>query len=78
MIIVRLGALIAVGDVPLTALLAWNPLTFIVESYRHLLLGHSTASTLEYGIPSVIITFIIFLFGLVLYNKTQRSYVDYV
>ena len=59
-------------------LLAWNPLTFIVESYRHLLLGHSTASTLEYGIPSVIITFIIFLFGLVLYNKTQRSYVDYV
>jgi lipopolysaccharide transport system permease protein len=59
-------------------LLASNPLTFIVESYRSLLLGHSTACTLEYAIPSIIITLLIFLIGLVLYSKIQRNYVDYV
>jgi lipopolysaccharide transport system permease protein len=56
----------------------WNPLTFIVETYRELLLGHSTASTLECALPSVTITLIVFVFGLILYNNTQRTYVDYV
>ncbi|MEC9123532.1 MAG: ABC transporter permease [Verrucomicrobiota bacterium] len=58
--------------------LAWNPLTFIVESFRNLLLGHSTASTLEYAIPSILSTLVIFVLGLIIYNKTQRTYVDYV
>jgi lipopolysaccharide transport system permease protein len=57
--------------------IAWNPLVFIIESYRHILLGYSTASTLEFGIPSVALTLVVFLTGLVLYNKTQRTYVDY-
>lgn len=57
--------------------IAWNPLVFIIESYRHILLGYSTASTLEFGILSVALTLVVFLTGLVLYNKTQRTYVDY-
>ena len=57
--------------------MAWNPLVFIIESYRHILLGHSTASTLEFAIPSVALTLVVFLTGLLLYNKTQRTYVDY-
>jgi lipopolysaccharide transport system permease protein len=59
------------------AFMAWNPLVFIIESYRQILLGHSTASTLEFALPSVALTLIVFLTGLILYNKTQRTYVDY-
>ena len=58
--------------------LAYNPLTFIVESYRYLLLGHATGCTLQFAIPSVISTCVLFFIGLILYNKVQRTYVDYV
>ena len=58
--------------------LAYNPLTFIIESYRYLLLGHSTGCTRQFAIPSVLMTCVIFFIGLILYNKIQRSYVDYV
>ena len=58
--------------------LAYNPLTFIVESYRFLLLGHSTGCTLQFAIPSIIITLSVFFFGCILYNHTQRTYVDFV
>ena len=58
--------------------MAWNPLVFIIESYRKILLGHSTASTLEFALPSVGLTVVVFFIGLILYNKTQRTYVDYV
>ena len=60
------------------AFMAWNPLVFIIESYRKILLGHSTASTLEFALPSVGLTIVVFFIGLILYNKTQRTYVDYV
>ena len=58
--------------------LAWNPLTFIVESYRELLLGHSTACSPEFAIPSIIVSLIIFAIGLALYNRTHRTYVDFI
>lgn len=57
--------------------LAWNPLTFIIESFRYLLLGHSSGCKLEFALPSIFTTLAIFFFGLILYNKTQRKYVDY-
>jgi len=57
--------------------MAWNPLTFIVETYRELLLGHSTGCTLNFAIPSVLLTTIIFILGLSLYNRVQRTYVDF-
>lgn len=59
------------------AYLAYNPLTFIVESYRFILLGHSTGCSLEFAIPSIIITLAIFFLGCVSYNLTQRTYVDF-
>lgn len=58
--------------------LAYNPLTFIVESYRFLLLGHSTACTWNFALPSIGTTAILFFGGIFAYNKTQRTYVDYV
>ena len=57
---------------------AYNPLTFIVESYRALLLGSAGGCKWEFAIPSVLITLVIFVIGVTLYNKTQRTYVDYV
>lgn len=58
--------------------MAWNPLTFIVETYRELLLGHSTGCAWEFAIPSICTTLILFVLGLLAYNKTQRTYVDFV
>jgi lipopolysaccharide transport system permease protein len=58
--------------------MALNPLTFIIESYRLILLGNSTASNLTFAIPSIASTIIIFLIGLILYNKAQRTYVDFI
>lgn len=60
------------------SILAYNPLTFIVESYRFLLLGHSTGCTLEFAIPSILMTVVIFLLGWISFNITQRNYIDYV
>jgi len=59
-------------------LMMWNPLAFILESYREILLGHSTACNLEHALPSILVTLVIFFCGLVLYNKAQRTYVDFV
>ena len=58
--------------------MAYNPLTFIVETYRALILGHATGCKVEFAIPSILITLGIFFIGVVLYNHTQRTYVDYV
>ena len=58
--------------------MAYNPLTFIVETYRALILGHATGCKVEFAIPSILITLGIFFIGVALYNHTQRTYVDYV
>ncbi len=55
-----------------------NPLVFIVESYRFILLGHSSGCNLAFAVPSIIITFVLFFVGLIMYNKSQRTYVDFV
>ena len=55
-----------------------NPLTFIVEAYRFILLGKASGFSIEYAVPSLLITIVLFISGLLLYNKTQRSYVDFV
>ena len=57
--------------------MAWNPLTFIVESFRYLLLGNASGCTIEYALPSICMTIMIFLIGVILYNNCQRTYVDY-
>lgn len=54
-----------------------NPLSFIVESYRVMLLGKGSIS-IELAIVSIVITLSIFFIGTILYNKIQKTYVDYV
>tara|TARA_B100000212_G_C27359017_1_gene527283 strand:- start:154 stop:1005 length:852 start_codon:yes stop_codon:yes gene_type:complete len=58
-------------------IMMFNPLSFIVESYRVLLLGKGSVS-IELALSSVSITLVIAFLGIVLYDKTQRTYVDYV
>ena len=58
--------------------LMWcNPLSFIVESYRLMFLGKGSVSA-ELAICSVAITIIIALIGIILYNKVQKNYIDYL
>ncbi len=58
--------------------LMWcNPLSFIVESYRLMFLGKGSVSA-ELAISSVTITAIIAFSGIILYNKVQKNYIDYL
>ena len=55
-----------------------NPLTFIVESYRFVLLGSAQGFNIVHAISSIGLTLVFLIIGIILYNKTQRSYVDYI
>lgn len=52
-----------------------NPLTFIFESFRYAFLGVGSIS-LQSSLMSVMFIFAIFFIGLVIFNKTQRSFID--
>ena len=54
-----------------------NPLAFIIEMYRLMLLGTGTIPLLL-PMTSWIITLVLFLSGLMVFNKVQRTYVDYL
>lgn len=58
-------------------LVAYNPLAYIIETSRYMLLGVGDVSL--YGILYVIgITAFLFLFGLLIFNKTEKSFIDTV
>lgn len=54
-----------------------NPLVYIIEMYRIMFLGKGTIPELL-PITSWFITIVIFLCGLMVFNKVQRTYVDYL
>jgi lipopolysaccharide transport system permease protein len=58
-------------------LIEYNPLAYIVETSRYLLLKEGVIS--EFGmIYTVIITFAIVIIGLLIFNKTEKSFIDTV
>jgi lipopolysaccharide transport system permease protein len=58
-------------------LIEYNPLAYVVETSRYLLLKEGTIS--GFGmIYTVIITFLIVLLGLLIFNKTEKSFIDTV
>lgn len=58
-------------------LIAYNPLAYIIESARYLLLKEGTLSGL--GITyTIIITFFTLVFGILIFNKTEKSFIDTV
>lgn len=58
-------------------LVRYNPLAYIIESSRYMLLniGHISVSGLIYTLS---VTFFIFFMGLLIFNKTEKSFIDTV
>lgn len=58
-------------------LVEYNPVAYIVETARFMMLGDGTVS--RFGIVyTVCITFIILIFGIVIFNRTEKSFIDTV
>lgn len=57
-------------------LIKLNPLTAIVETYRHMLLGTPAVASADL-IVSIVITGLLLISGLIIYDKTQRNFIDY-
>lgn len=58
-------------------LIAYNPLTPVIETFRYGFLGEGSFSWTALSI-SFIITVLITLFGIVIFNKIERSFIDTV
>lgn len=67
----------AVKDKGYGALLAYNPIAPIIETFRYIFTGHGS---LDWGglIISGIATILILFFGLVLFNRVERTFMDTV
>jgi lipopolysaccharide transport system permease protein len=55
----------------------WNPLSPMIEIFRHLLMGTDRLNLLQLG-GSALFTLVLLLIGLVMFNKTERNFMDTV
>ena len=53
----------------------YNPMTVIIEAFRYMTLGVGDYSLLKM-IYAIIISVVLFLLGLVIFNKTEKSFID--
>jgi homopolymeric O-antigen transport system permease protein len=56
-------------------LIEWNPIAIIIESFRTMSFGSGTLEVNKL-IYTVITSCLIFLIGLVIFNKTEKSFID--
>jgi lipopolysaccharide transport system permease protein len=54
-----------------------NPLTGLLEAIRYILFGHGTVEPLIL-MYSIGFTILCFLLGIIVYNRTERSFIDTV
>jgi lipopolysaccharide transport system permease protein len=54
-----------------------NPMTGIIEAFRFLFLGHGQLNLGILGY-SVLFTFVVLISGVLIFNKTEKSFVDTV
>ena len=66
-----------VGEGAMRTILMINPVTQPVELIRYALLGHGTIEP-AYMIASVVITFTVILFGVMLFNRVEKTFMDTV
>lgn len=52
-----------------------NPMTGIIEAFRHSFLGKGEFSAWSIGYSSIV-TVIILIFGIIIFNRTERSFID--
>ncbi len=58
-------------------LLVINPMAPIVESYKYAFLGTGTLN-LVYLMISAVITVVVLFTGILIFNKVERTFIDYV
>lgn len=58
-------------------LIAYNPLTQIIEGFRYMLLNTGTFSWFGFGY-TVVVCFVVFFLGLIVFNRTEKSFIDTV
>lgn len=58
-------------------LVHYNPLAYVIETTRYMLLGIGTVSVLGM-VYTVSITIFVFFMGLLVFNKTEKSFIDTV
>ena len=56
-------------------LIEWNTIAIIVESFRTIILGQGELNISKI-IYAIVVSCIIFLLGLVIFNKTEKSFID--
>lgn len=56
-------------------LIEWNPIAIIIESFRTMVFGVGELD-INKLIYTIITSFIIFLIGLIIFNKTEKSFID--
>ncbi|MCB0399590.1 MAG: ABC transporter permease [Winogradskyella sp.] len=56
-------------------IIEWNPIAIVVESFRVILFGNSNLD-LKALIYAGFVSIIVFLFGLIIFNKTEKSFID--
>ncbi|MDF2433970.1 MAG: lipopolysaccharide transport system permease protein [Mucilaginibacter sp.] len=58
-------------------MIEYNPMTSIIEAFRYGFLGKGTFTMLSLGITTVI-TIIILLIGIIIFNRVERNFIDTV
>lgn len=61
----------------LASILKWNPMTHILETVKYILYGSGMFSW-EGILYTVVFTFISFLLGVIIFNRTERNFIDTV
>ena len=58
-------------------LIEYNPLAIVIESFRFMALGEGTFSILTLAI-CLLVSLVLFLIGLVIFNRTEKNFIDTV
>lgn len=67
------------GELPIWVgnVIEYNPMTTIIELFRHMVLGVNTFSLIKL-LYALIIGLVVFLLGLIVFNRTERQFIDTV
>ncbi|MFC2109203.1 ABC transporter permease [Bacteroidota bacterium] len=53
----------------------YNPMSIIIENFRNILFGIENVSTMGV-LYMIIVSFVVFLLGLAIFNKTEKTFID--
>ena len=56
-------------------IIEYNPMTIVIENFRNIVFGTDAVSIFDI-LYMIIISFIIFIIGLAIFNKTEKSFID--